>query len=1046
MRREIVSFDHIPEGRRDPGRWYGGGAVCLALLLAGMATRAVFAITYVNVQDYGAVGDGTTDDRVPIQNALNTGQPVYFPKTAHFYRVGEGLVYQGPRLASDGATIRADATDFTLLTVSGVAGLYIGDLSLEYPTAQELTSGRNPLTLFTCSDFIVERVAARKGGAINIYHSTNGVVRECTALESSYNAFFVRSSSGVTLEDCYAETAVSAFAVEDARHVRILNCTAEDAYLGLRVEDSEYVRAEGNVLRYCRVGATAYGPRSASSIFTTDIVVRGNTFYHCYKTMTVNKVDAYVNHVGEYALATKMFVGDVTYDNNIVIGRDESTLLTDLTANVTFNAGAPLDTTAVYEDVTGTSYYTMVPYARYVYIGKNGGNLPLDWLFYLNFPAGVDLSQEDVLTMDLYWGATDMFEDTMAVNLYSGPDRTGFLCQIPLYNPYQYISLPTILYVPDGVDVSSVKCIDVERIGGAAGASLFTVSDIRKGLQSKVGYLHSYYHSEPADGAQNAVLQDNVFVDVQFPYLDRKRIAAIPPTISEGPGITGTTAQRPVAPPLGRRYYDTDLAGTVYWDGDNWVDVGTYLQGGKVNRAVHHDGTNPVDLRGDNTRGMDNYTIVCWIKPTDTGVGDRHLIEQFDIGAPSGFLLQLGSDNHLYGFQSVGGDFYAVQVHAPFPHDQELHHAALTFSYNGVISTTALYIDGQLVDTGSATGAPDHPAAGVALEAGSGFEGAIDGLHLYTRAMAADEIRQGYQRFAERLYAHWRFNEGAGSEAHDSSPEGSEGLASHRVGYLTSMDPVSSWVDGKMGTALDFNGAGYVDFGNEAWIRNVTNFTITAWVRPDKSGGADRFILDRSEADAARGYLLQLWTDDRLYGYQAVGGDFYAVLVHAAFPHDHAFHHVALTFSYDGTSSHTKLYIDGALVAYADAVGAPDAPAAGVPLTVGNGFQGVVDEVTFYTRALKPEEIQREFEWQTILAGTPTTGTVPHTSAEVADVMALRFDSIPGVLYELQYSTDLVSGLYTSTGAAVQGNGEELILYDPTGFSTPTTYRVVIRN
>ena len=1021
------------------------GPLRLALLLAGIATHAASAITYVNVQDYGAVGDGTTDDRVAIQTALNSGQPVFFPKTADFYRIGEGLVYLSHRLASDGATLRADAIDFPLLTVSGVDGLYIGDLNLEYPETQGLTTGRNPLTLIYCSDFLVERVVARKGGAINIYYSTNGVVRECRALEASYNGFSVRSSAGISLENCYAETAVSAFATEDSRHVRILNCTAEDAYLGLRLEDSEHVLAEGNLLRYCKVGASTYGPKSASAIYTTDIVVRGNTFYHCYKTITVDKVTPYVNHVGEYGLATKMHVGNVTYDNNIVIGRDQSTLLTDLTSNVVFNTSLPSVGGSIEEDLAGTSYYTMVPYATYVSITKPGGDLPTNWFFYVNFPSGVDLSVEDVLTMDFYWGATDMFEDTMAVNLYSGVDRTGFLCRIPVYNPYQYISLPTILYVPDGVDASSVKCIDMERIGGAVGAPIFTVSEIRKGLQSKVGYLHSYYHSEPADGTQNAVVQDNVFVDVAFPYVDRKRIAAVPPTITEGPGITGTTAQRPVAPPLGRHYYDTDLAGAVYWNGDHWVDIGTYLQGSKVNSSVHHDGSNPVELRGDDTAGMDYYTIECWVKPTDSGVGDRHVIQQFDPGVPSGFLLELSTNNHLYGYQSVGGDFFAVQVDAPFPHDQELHHVAMTFSYNGVTSTAKLYIDGQLVDTGSATGAPDHPAAGVALESGDGFAGTIDGLNLYTRALTAGEIGDGYQRFAERLYAHWRFNEGAGTEAHDSSPDGTEGLASHRVGQLTSMDSVSSWVNGRMGTGLDFDGTGHVDFGNDPWTRNVTNFTVMAWVRPDESGGGDRFILDRSEASADRGYLLQLWTDDRLYGYQAVGGDFYAVLVHAAFPHDHAFHHVALTFSYDGTTSTAKLYIDGVPEANAAAVGAPDAPAPGIPLAVGSGFEGVIDEVMFYSRALAPEEIEMEFAWQTILAGSSPAESIAVTTAAIADVMVVRFESIPGALYELQVAADLVSGLYTNTGAVVQGNGEAMTLYDPTGSSVRKCYRVVIR-
>ena len=933
------------------------GIILLVIALAGPA----FAVTYINVQGYGAMGDGSTDDTLAIQSALLTGQPVYFPKTASFYKVSDRLRYSGQRIVSDGARIRATDTDFLILQIESSSGTYVGDLRLEYPAEQALRSGTPPLQLLRCSDFIVERVIGVNGGPIRAYYSTNGIIRDCQMLTASYNAFSVRSSSGIVVENCYAEKCVSAFAAEDSKHVRIVNNTAEDAYLGMRIEDSEDVLVEGNVLRYCRQGLSAYGPHSASGVLTTDLVFRGNTLYHCYKTIHVDKVDPYINHVGEFALASKMHVGDVLYDNNIVIGRDESTLLTDLSSNVVFNSGAGLDAAWVAEDTSGNSYYTLVPYVKFVYIGKQGGQMPTNWLFYVNFPQGVDMSAEDVMTADFYWGGTCMDEGTMAVNLYSGLDRTGFICQIPLYNPYQYISLPVILYVRDGADASDVKCIEFERIGGTCGASVLNVSELRKGLQSKIGYLHSYYHSEPADGVSNAVVSSNVFVDVALPYVDRKRVPAYPATIIEGPGVTGTTAQRPADPPLGRRYYDTDLSATVYWNGHDWVDIGTYCQGSKVKRAVHLDGSNPVTLRPDDTAGMDNYTIEAWIRPTTGGTGDRHIIQRFDIATPSGYLMQLWSSDELYGYQSVGDDFYAVIVHAPFPHDGEFHHVAFTFSYDGATSTAKLYIDGEPVDTASVTGAPDHPAQDVELMSGNGFTGTIDGLNIYTRVLTDEEIGKSYERFAGSVYAYWRFNEGAGTQTWGYSPYASEGTSNWNVGVLTGMDPVQSWVDGKAGTALDFARTGYVDFGTNEWLNSVTNYTLTAWVKPDTSGIGDRHIIQRFDIAAPSGYLMQLWTSDELYGYQSVGGYFYAVMVRAAFPHDGEFHHVALTFSYDGATSAAKLYIDGGVVDAASATGAPDLPAEDIVLKCGNGFEGILDEIKFHTRALSDAEVAAEY-------------------------------------------------------------------------------------
>ena len=65
------------------------------------------------------------------------------------------------------------------------------------------------------------------------------------------------------------------------------------------------------------------------------------------------------------------------------------------------------------------------------------------------------------------------------------------------------------------------------------------------------------------------------------------------------------------------------------------------------------------------------------------------------------------------------------------------------------------------------------------------------------------------------------------------------------------------------------------------------------------------------------------------------------------------------------------------------------------------------------------------------------------SSAEVDEVTGLQFQSIDGVLYELQYATDLVTPVYTNTGLIVEGNNQVLTLFDPTGFSTQKTYRVV---
>lgn len=50
----------------------------------------------VSVKDFGAVGDGVTDDTVAIQNALATGKALYFPQPDSFYNVTTNLTINVP--------------------------------------------------------------------------------------------------------------------------------------------------------------------------------------------------------------------------------------------------------------------------------------------------------------------------------------------------------------------------------------------------------------------------------------------------------------------------------------------------------------------------------------------------------------------------------------------------------------------------------------------------------------------------------------------------------------------------------------------------------------------------------------------------------------------------------------------------------------------------------------------------------------------------------------------------------------------------------------
>lgn len=81
------------------------------------------AISYLNVRDFGAVGDGVTDDTAPIQNALNTaqntGQGVFFPAGTYLHTTtltANSVSIQG---AGGASTLLANNPNASALILTG---------------------------------------------------------------------------------------------------------------------------------------------------------------------------------------------------------------------------------------------------------------------------------------------------------------------------------------------------------------------------------------------------------------------------------------------------------------------------------------------------------------------------------------------------------------------------------------------------------------------------------------------------------------------------------------------------------------------------------------------------------------------------------------------------------------------------------------------------------------------------------------------------------------------------------------------------------------
>ena len=111
---------------------------------------------FLSVKDFGAVGDGTTDDTTAIQNAIdnNNNKPVYLPKGT--YRITSSLVIDGSRegLVGEGpySIISLDVTSNTSQTTPAIKLKTTNNTTLtEYPRIERLYIKRGTLSGSTWS-------------------------------------------------------------------------------------------------------------------------------------------------------------------------------------------------------------------------------------------------------------------------------------------------------------------------------------------------------------------------------------------------------------------------------------------------------------------------------------------------------------------------------------------------------------------------------------------------------------------------------------------------------------------------------------------------------------------------------------------------------------------------------------------------------------------------------------------------------------------------------------------------------------------------------
>ncbi len=409
---------------------------------------------------------------------------------------------------------------------------------------------------------------------------------------------------------------------------------------------------------------------------------------------------------------------------------------------------------------------------------------------------------------------------------------------------------------------------------------------------------------------------------------------------------------------------------------NNGVGIsGVTTAGGKYGLGASFDGVNDrIDINNIpvNTAAGTYNTVTFWMYAN----GYSH---SFPMEFTNGYRLWYSSSNCL-GFNIGQGDDYGFD---PSSFINKWVHVAAIF-YNGAYTgKNQIYVDGVAQNLTQCAGAAQSGTANNAISIGGmrgdatsyRFNGQEDDFRIYNRALQPSEITALYN-WAPGPVGYWKFDEGTGTTAYDSSGNNNNGLWQGTLG--------SQWTQGKYGGAGIFNGINNnLTLGNNPNF-NFTNqnFTIESWINitPPLDGSAvTNYEIISNESYTNYGYIFRINNGSasdraRIYFRCSQSGAAQSAYSDIALFSSKTWHHVAAVRN--GTTA--RVYLDGKDVTiYSDSFVNP-ASAPGPVVIGGNGqiFYGKLDDLRVYSYTRTQSQIIQDMNAGHPLGGSPVGSQV----------------------------------------------------------------------
>jgi hypothetical protein len=430
-----------------------------------------------------------------------------------------------------------------------------------------------------------------------------------------------------------------------------------------------------------------------------------------------------------------------------------------------------------------------------------------------------------------------------------------------------------------------------------------------------------------------------------------------------------------------------DMNGVTAYDRSGAGNTGTLTNGpvktiGVVGQALTFDGTNDYVIATNSVdlNSATGFTTTAWFKTTSSA--DTKIFSNNASAHP----LQVLTGKLRVCFSTCTLGTTAIN-------DGRWHFAA-TIATGGVLRA---YIDGASVPeithsySGTYSGVPSIGMSGYSYY----FPGSIDEVRLYNRDLSVSEVRnlydasapdkgnssasqpQGTGRLDSGLSGYWKMDENTGTTVGDSSTNANTGSRTCDGGLCAN----PAWTTGQIGSGLDFNGtSNYVNIPDAASLRPENqSYTVAAWAKPDNINQIGPVVTKRQNGGSSEQFYMTICSGStcgssgkKLYfSMIESGGGNYRLVVSANDVADGNWHHLVAVANQ--RTNTVDVYVDGVLASGTKTSNGSWPTVNNTdPLRIGsdNGslyYNGAVDEVRTYSRALSEEEIVQLYR-----LGTPT--------------------------------------------------------------------------